>query len=322
MILITGGLGFVGLNVTQEFLKAGKDCVLTQHANAQIPDFLKSEVGKHIFIEPVDVTDAAALAALGKKYDFEGIVHLAGIMTAGHGATTIDLYKDVEANMQSVASVIAAAKEWGVQRVTIASALGVYNGITETPWREDTNLPLTAMFPIEAFKKCDEILASYLGTHAGVECITMRFAAMYGPLYDASRGSLVGRLVNAALKGEKPNLEGIRGSVHAADGIDQCYVKDAARAVVLLQTAGKLNHQVYNVAGGAPITNQQIADAVRAAVPEFSVELPEGHMPGGTEAVPYQDITWLREDTGYEPQYSFDESVADYVNWLRAGHER
>lgn len=322
MLLITGGLGFVGLNVTQEFLQAGKDCVLTQHANDQVPDFLSGQIGKRIFIEPVDVTDPAALTALGKKYDIEGIVHLAAIMTAGHGAATVDLYKDVEANMQSVASVIAAAKEWGVQRVTIASALGVYNGVTETPWHEDAALPPTAMFPIEAFKKCGEILASYLGTHSGVECIAVRFAAMYGPLYNPSRGSLVGRLVHAALKGETPSLEGIRGSVYAADGIDQCYVKDAARAVVLLQTAEKLNYHIYNVAGGAPVTNQQVADAVSAAVPGWSVVLPEGHMPGGAEMVPYQDITQLREDTGYEPRYSFDESIADYVNWLRAGHER
>jgi UDP-glucose 4-epimerase len=34
------------------------------------------------------------------------------------------------------------------------------------------------------------------------------------------------------------------------------------------------------------------------------------------------DISRLRQDTGYEPAYDTERSVADYVGWLRAGHER
>lgn len=322
MQLITGGLGFVGSNVAREFLKAGVDCVLTQYANDSVPDFLQDQVGKHIFIEQVDITDSEALLDLGKKYQFEGIVHLAAGMNAGPGASTLDLYADVEMNMHGVANVITAAQAWGVKRVILASAVGVYNGIASIPWREDALLPLTATYPIEAFKKGGELLASYLGRYAKVDCVSVRFAAMYGPGYDPTRGSLVGRLVHAAYKGEVPNLEGIRGSVHADDGIDQCYIKDAARAVVLLQTADSLNHQVYNVASGVAVTNQQIADAVRKVFPGFMVELPAGRLSDGAQVVPYQDTTWLHEDTGYEPQYTLAAAIEDYADWLRSGHAR
>jgi len=30
----------------------------------------------------------------------------------------------------------------------------------------------------------------------------------------------------------------------------------------------------------------------------------------------------LRQDTGYQPAYDTDRAVADYLAWLRAGHER
>ena len=34
------------------------------------------------------------------------------------------------------------------------------------------------------------------------------------------------------------------------------------------------------------------------------------------------DITRLREDTDYQPDYDIVRAVADYVSWLRAGHQR
>jgi UDP-glucose 4-epimerase len=34
------------------------------------------------------------------------------------------------------------------------------------------------------------------------------------------------------------------------------------------------------------------------------------------------DISRLREDTGYQPAYDTEAAVADYISWLRDGHER
>ena len=32
--------------------------------------------------------------------------------------------------------------------------------------------------------------------------------------------------------------------------------------------------------------------------------------------------SWMREDPGYQPEFDTERSAADYVGWLRAGHER
>jgi UDP-glucose 4-epimerase len=319
MILITGGLGFMGSNTAQAMLEMGESCVLTQHKNNRVPTLISEQVGKRIFIEPVDVTDRAGLLALGKKYQITGIVHLA---SGGGGTNAIGFYDDIRSTMASITNVFQAGLEWNVKRVSVASTLGVYIGVTEVPWREDQPLPLTGLNSLIAMKKCGEIAVSYLSRQLKVEGITIRFPAGYGPGYDATRGSLVGRLVHAAVKGTKPSLEGIRGSVYAADCMDQCYVKDSARAVGLLHAADQLKHQTYNVGSGRPTTNQDIVDAIQKVIPRFEVELPAGHMPGFGDVVPYQDITWLREDTGFEPQFDVETAVADYIAWLRAGNER
>ena len=97
MILIIGGLGFVGANTAQALLDLGEACILTQHRNSRVPAFLRDHVGKRIFIEPLDISDSEALLALGKKYTITGIVHLAtGGMPVGPGASAFELIKDVQ----------------------------------------------------------------------------------------------------------------------------------------------------------------------------------------------------------------------------------
>lgn len=321
MILIIGGLGFVGANTANALLEAGEDCVLTQYKSDRVPEFLKQHVGKRIFIEPADAREIDTLRAIGRKYKITGIVNL---LTGGmpSGTTATELANDIHATVTCVANGLQVAAEWGVRRLTAASAPVIYNGIMELPWREDQPLPMTAAYPMEAAKKCSEIVSSYLAGRTKVECVQMRFAAMYGPNYDPSRG-FIGRLVHAAVKHEKPQLEGIHfGSVYAADGGDQCYAKDAARAIALLQTADKLNHQVYNISSGRPITNQAVVDAIKKIIPDFDVKLPAGHAPGAPETLWYYDISRIREDTGYEPQFNIDTGIADYITWLQAGNER
>ncbi len=70
------------------------------------------------------------------------------------------------------------------------------------------------------------------------------------------------------------------------------------------------------------LTNQEVADAVRKLVPDARIELPEGRSAAGPGQPICLDICKLREDTGYQPAYDTDRAVADYIAWLREGHER
>jgi UDP-glucose 4-epimerase len=321
MQLITGGLGFVGANTAQALLDLDTDCVLTQHRKFRVPEFLKDQVGRRVFIESADTQEIDSLRALGQKHKITGIIHLVtGGVPAGR-ANALELAEDIHQTVTSISNIIQVAHEWEAKRVILTSAPVIYNGITELPWREDQPLPMTASYPMEAAKKCGEILSSYLGAQAQVECIEVRLAAMYGPNYDATRGLFIGRLVHAAAKGEKPDLEGIRfGSVYAEDGGDHSYIKDAARGIALLQTADKLNHRLYNVSSGRATTNQDVVNAIKKVFPNFEVELPGGHMPGLPETLWYFDIKRVREDTGFEPEFSLEAGIADYISWLRAGN--
>jgi UDP-glucose 4-epimerase len=123
-------------------------------------------------------------------------------------------------------------------------------------------------------------------------------------------------------RGAVPDFSARRSPAWAEDGFDMCYVRDCARAIALLQVAPRLSYRTYNVASGRVLTNREVATAVRRIVPSARVELPEGRSPAGSGQGICLDIGRLRQDTGYQPAYDTQTAVADYIAWLRAGHQR
>jgi UDP-glucose 4-epimerase len=55
-----------------------------------------------------------------------------------------------------------------------------------------------------------------------------------------------------------------------------------------------------------------------AALPAATVELRQGRGPDGPGRDTYLDITHIRDDTGYKPEYALERGMADYVDWLNA----
>jgi len=61
MILVTGGLGFIGSHTTRALLDLGEPCLLVQRREPVLPDDLAGLVGSRVFTEQADVTYLAAL---------------------------------------------------------------------------------------------------------------------------------------------------------------------------------------------------------------------------------------------------------------------
>ncbi|MBO0786133.1 MAG: NAD(P)-dependent oxidoreductase [Actinobacteria bacterium] len=320
MILITGGLGFVGLHATRALLGLGESCVLVQRREPVLPDDLAGDAGRRVFTERADVTDLGALLEIGTRHKITGILHLAGSMPWPPGAQPP--VTGAREAVGGLLNVVQAACDWQLPRAGIASTIGVYGGAAAAgPLPEDLPLPMMAGHPIPAFKKIGELLASYLADATGIEIISYRISP-WGPGGNpASPFSAVPQLVHAAARGTAPDFSALRSPAYAGDGFDMCYVKDCARAIALLQLAPRLNHRTYNIASGRVLTNGEVAAAVARLVPGAGSGLRDGRGPGSGSAV-CLDISRLCADTGYQPAYDTEQAVADYLAWLRAGHER
>ncbi|MGH2588677.1 MAG: NAD-dependent epimerase/dehydratase family protein [Dehalococcoidia bacterium] len=311
MILVTGGMGFIGLHTARRFLDAGEPVVLTQFRARREPAFIQDEIGSRVTVENLDVADAAALRAVVTRHNVTGIVHLA---VPGLGA--LGPADDYRTNMLGLLSVLKAAEEAHVRRVCIASSIGVYGSLPAGPYREDLPLPVTSTSPTEAFKKAFEILGLHYADRAGMDVVMLRMGGIWGPLYH-SMANLPSRLCHAAVQGRPPSYDGARGGVpFEEDAADICYVKDCAKGIQLLQMAEKLSHRVYNIGGGRAVANRELAGAVRAVVPGADLPLEKGRGPRAKDDN-RMELTWIAEDVGYQPAFDVERGVADYIAWLR-----
>ena len=131
--------------------------------------------------------------------------------------------------------------------------------------------------------------------------------------------NIFSQIVRAAVRGESLDFTSPQSRAFAEDGVDLAYVKDCGRAIALLQMAPKLRYSTYNIGSGHAIRNNEFVEAVRRIVPGAKFELLAGSNPrmGGVFNL---DISRIREDTGYQPQYDLERAIADYVSWLRAGN--
>lgn len=313
MILVTGGLGFIGTHTARALLDAGADCVPAQRREPDPGPLLAGGFGGRVHPERVDVADLDGLLAIGERHRVTGIVHLAG---AYFGDPLADARTDVNALL----NVLEAAKRWEVRRVVVASSIGVYDGEDPSPLREDLPLPLTAHHAIAASKKVNEILTSHLAAATGLDVHVARIGAVWGPLgRTASRFFATPQLVHAAVRGTSPDYSALPGgrAPHAEDGFDMLYVRDCGRALAALQLADRLEHHAYNVASGRVTTYGELAEAIAAAVPGARPELAAGRDEHLALPQTWLDISRLRKEAGYEPAFDTASAVADYVAWLR-----
>src|SRR5262245_29310803 len=139
MILVTGGLGFIGSHTVRALLDLGEGCVLVQRRTASVPAGLADE---QVAVEQADITDLAALLDIGTRHKITGIVHLAGSMPWPPSSERP--IEDTRTALGSLLNIVQAAKTWDVPRVGVASTIGVYAGVAEGVLREDMPLPMTS----------------------------------------------------------------------------------------------------------------------------------------------------------------------------------
>ncbi|QPZ38894.1 NAD-dependent epimerase/dehydratase family protein [Paramicrobacterium chengjingii] len=314
MILITGGTGFIGSHTVRALHELGETCLLFQRSATSIPDHLADVP---VLVEQGDVTDRDAVLDVGRRHRITGIVHLAGYAEWLSGPDAAA--PAARRALSPLFNIIDAAQTWGVDRVSVASTIGVYGGVdAEGPLREDMPVLLSAPHPIPRSKKISELLTEQLAEASGIEIINLRISGTWGPRGHDDPFFAAPALVHAAARGRAPDFSAQIAQPYADDALDLCYVKDTGRAIAMLQRADTLSHRTYNIGSGRSTSNADIMTALSDVGAPVEYELPTG----ATSSMPPMDIERLAKDTGFAPEYDTERAVADYLAWLKAGNVR
>lgn len=316
MILITGGLGFLGANLARMLCDAGESVLATSNRNTEVPPFLGPFVGKNLKIVSLGITSLDDVSRVIRDNGVKSVVHAAVRSEKGN----TPLYQAMDVNVTGTINVLEAARIAGIKRVIFISSEAVYQGIeTAQPYKEEEKLLITSDRFIPGTKKAGEILGLMYCKEYGMEVISARATRMYGPLYQGVR-NLAGHMVEKAAKGIPIMLE----NQDPTEAHDVIYAKDAARAVMLLLKAKTLRHRIYNVGFGRLVSLSEFADAIKQLLPKAEIHLGDGPGPLTSTKTPMDidacvDISRLREETGFTPGYDPVRGVEHYIKWARDG---
>jgi len=319
VILITGGLGFLGSNLAKLLCDGGEKVLLTSNRNANVPLLIAPFLGKCLRVAPLDITSLDSVSRAIQEFRVTSIVHAA--VRSEKGDTT--LYQAMDVNVTGTINVLEAARRADIRRVLFISSEAVYQGMDQTtPFKEEEKLFITSDRFVPGTKKAGEILCLMYCEQYGMEAVSLRVTRVYGPLYKGIR-NLPGHMVERAAKGLPIEL----ADYDPAEAHDFIYAKDAARAMVFLLKRAQLRGRIYNLGYGKLTSISEFAAAIRKALPEAEIHLGDGPGPLTSTKTPMDinacvDISRLREETGFTPEYDPARAVEHYFEWARTGNYR
>ena len=316
-ILLTGGAGFVGINLVRSL--ADRDGVRVIAAdvrawNAAGARFL-APVQTRLSFAPLDVRDGDALIDLVRREQITHIVHAAAI-TASEEQEYGRAAEVVGVNLGGAINALNAALTCDhVERAMLISSSGVY-GAPKRPTnrlqRETGSLDLSNLYAIT--KHSAELLAARYARLAGKPIASLRLSAVYGPLEQPSASrpntSAMRRLL-AALRARRP----VRVAGPAVRR-DWTYAADIGLAVFALLDAPVWRHSVYNVSCGVAVRFDEVVAAfaehgLAASWIDDSDQADIAMRPHQERAA--LDITRLCRDTTYRPNRDLRASLAAWL---------
>ncbi|UTF54812.1 NAD-dependent epimerase/dehydratase family protein [Natronosalvus rutilus] len=320
-ILVTGGYGNLGSNITLRLAEAGYE-VLAHGVNPDEPDYLAAqpaEVRDRITRETADLRERDELAALFERREITGVIHSAALLPY----VSRELQANVEINATGTLALLELAATHGIDRFVYVSSGSVYpnRGPDGQPYHESEPTAPSIERPYSITKYIGELYCEYFRATERLETVSVRVSRLWGPP-GAATGDWaypMDRLVNAGLEG--------RAVVHEYGGDhpnDYTHHRDAADGIVRAYEAptSRLKQSVYNISGGRHVTVSEIADICRSEFPEVEFEFGAGYWYELRQSIrPPFDISAARRDLGYNPA-SFERRLRDYIEYRRALPEK
>jgi UDP-glucose 4-epimerase len=175
MILVTGGVGYIGSHTCVELLAAGHEVVVVDNlSNSRIEALHRVEkiTGKSIPCVIADVNDKIALRKIFLTYSIDAVIHFAGLKAVGESVEKpLHYYHN---NVSGSIALFETMAEFGVKRLVFSSSATVYGDPHSVPIKE--NFPLSATNPYGRSKlMIEEILQDLMLSDSSWRIALLRY---------------------------------------------------------------------------------------------------------------------------------------------------
>ena len=351
-ILISGGLGFIGMEVAKLLVKKGRRVLLFDNLSPQIhgavPNLSTLSLLRSANVEVVrgDVCRPDGWEAV--LADVGCVVHLAA--ETGTAQSMYEISRYTETNVGGTASLLnyLANHKHNVDKIILASSRSVYGEgaylcavcgpvfpsmrseemfrckrwqpecptckgvITATATREDAKTAPSSIYA--ATKLAQEDLVRIAGKALGIPTVIFRFQNVYGEGQSLKNPytGILSIFSNQLRCGKTVNLY-----EDGQESRDFVHVSDVAHAVVLAITVDGANGYTLNVGSGLPTTVERIALLLSERLGSNARPIISGQYRIGDIRHGYADTSAIYKQLEFAPEISLEQGLDRFVAWVK-----
>lgn len=313
-ILVTGGAGFIGSNLSEFLLSSGAivtclDNFATGHRH-NIASFLENENYKLIEGDIRDL-DTCQMACEGQDF----VLHQAALGSVPRSIN--DPITSNEVNVSGFLNMLVASRDQGVKRFVYAASSSTYGDSEALPKVEDKiGKPLS---PYAITKYVNELYADNFKRTYNLDTVGLRYFNVFGRRQDpnGAYAAVIPLFVKQLMNHESPVING--------DGTysrDFTYIDNVIQMNVLAittQNETALN-QVYNTAVGDRTTLVELVSYLKRYLADFDSEIAKvevKHGPNRKGDIPHSlaSVDKAEQLLNYQPSHPIKKGIEEAVSW-------
>lgn len=347
-VLITGGAGFIGSNLSLKLREKGYAITVLDNLSPQIHgenSELFDSIKNHVHFIKGDVRNASDWERALKNQHV--VVHFAAETGTGQSMYEVQKYTDVNVNGTAILLDYLVNAEHQVEKVIIASSRAIYgegkykceeHGIMFPDERNEKNLlegffdpkcpfcneDLTLLatdenskiHPSSVYgitKQNQEQMVLSVCKSIGIPAVAFRYQNVYGPgqsLKNPYTGIL--SIFSTQIKNGN-NLNIFEDGLESRDFV---YIDDVVRATILGIENKEANFEVFNVGNGKATTVIEVAETLKKKYnSDIEIKI-SGNFRLGDIRHNYADLTKIKEKLNFQPEFDFTKGSTRFVEWV------
>ena len=254
-VLVTGGAGFIGSNLTEELLRRGHFVrVLDDFSTGKRENLIFDEKYPSLKVIEGDIRDlhTCQKAVEGMEYVF----HQGALPSVQRSVEDPETSNAV--NVGGTLNILLAARGKGVKRVIYASSSSVYGDTPTLPKHEE--MPTNPLSPYALQKYVGEHYCRLFYQLYGLETISLRYFNIFGPKQDPNSlySAVIPKFIDALVQDRPPVIFG-----DGEQSRDFTYIENVVQANLLAMSAEHLHGEAINIACGKRISLNQLFECFK-----------------------------------------------------------
>ncbi len=310
-ILITGGAGFIGSNLADSLLKQGNSVIAIDNFDPFYDRAIKERNIEEALKNPnytlieADIRSENEMRKIFGTHMPDVVVHLAAKAGVRPSIKNPKEYFDV--NVMGTLNLLEIMKELGLFNMVFASSSSVYGNNKKTPFAEADRVD-SPISPYAASKVAGELACRTMHSLYGFNITCLRFFTVYGP---RQRPDLaIHKFTDLIIKKMPIPVFGAGDSAR-----DYTFVSDIVDGVTA--ALNNLNgFDIINLGESKTITLSELISSLERHIGTEAIIDRQGKQTGDVD-ITFADISKAKKMLGYNPAYTKEEGIAEFVSWKK-----